>query len=68
MAPAFMAVDGQIVDRLGNLWTVDEATQRLHLIADLLTEESELNAEIGAGRIVSLAAAIRQAKAQGAPA
>jgi len=68
MKNPFTAVDGQVLDRLGNLWTVEEAKQRLHLIADLLTEESELNAEIGAGRIVSLAAAIRQAKAQGAPA
>lgn len=68
MQQPFMAVDAQIVDRLGNVWTVNEAKQRLHLIADLLTEESELVAEVGAARIVSLASAIRQAKAQGAPA
>jgi hypothetical protein len=65
-AAAFTAINGLVRDRLGNDWTIRQATDRLHLIADLLADPREdgIGVEIGLDRIESLSRAIRVAKTQ----
>lgn len=58
----FRAEGVNIIDPLGESWSIEKATQRMHVIADLLTSDDDVGFNIGQRRLIGIAGAIRQAK------
>jgi hypothetical protein len=64
MTPSFTAEGSQVRAIYGDLWSVEEATERLRIIGEIALEHEDDFARASIRRMTDLVWAIREAKGQ----